>query len=131
MHTTRSALLLSVVYAIALAGAAACGGGNSSKDNEGAAASASASFFVQEAQGAKLPQGVNVTSVGAQKIVPLSVSSDQKKQSVSLRYCVEYSYRERVSPFPSHSRVYIASLLKGGKWGVEPVKDDGTCEGVS
>lgn len=119
---------IGVTCAIAVS---ACGGsGNASKDNEGAAASATATFFVQEATGGKLPEGTNIASVGTKDIVGLSVTSDQKKQSVKLRYCVEYAYRENVTPFASHNRVYIASKLKDG-WSIQSVKDDGTCDGVS
>ena len=132
MRTIRPLLPLSLTCAAVLLFSAACGGGgNAAKDNEGAAGSATAAYFVQEAQGNKLPEGRRVTSVGAEGIQPLAVSSDQKKQSVTLRYCVLYSYREKVTPFASHTRVYITSLLNSGKWSVESVKDDGTCEGVS
>jgi hypothetical protein len=123
-------ILLGTALTCAL-GSSACGGSSSaSKDNEGAAASATATYFVQESNGGKLPEGTNVASVGAKNIVPLSVNSDQKKQSVKLRYCVEYAYRENVTPFANHSRVYIASKLKSG-WSIESVKNDGTCDGVS
>jgi hypothetical protein len=114
----------------ALALAACGGGGNASKDHEGAAGSATAQYFVQEATGGRLPEGPNVASIGARAIRPLSVTSDQKKQSVTLRYCVEYQYRENVTPFKTHARVYIASLVKD-QWSIESVKDDGTCEGVA
>jgi outer membrane PBP1 activator LpoA protein len=129
MRTRTAAVLMFVLAALALA---ACGGGgsNASKDHEGAAASATAQYFVQEAQGGRLPEGTNVASIGARAIHALSVTSEQKKQSVSLRYCVEYQYRENVTPFKTHARVYIVSLANG-QWSIESVKDDGTCEGVA
>ena len=128
----RTAAALIVLPAVLALAAAACGGGgsNASKDHEGAAGSAVAQYFVQEAQGGRLPEGTNVASIGARTILALSVTSDQKKQSVTLRYCVEYQYRENVTPFKTHARVYIASLASG-QWSIESVKDDGTCEGVA
>jgi hypothetical protein len=123
-------MLFGIVLTCAIVASACGGGGNASKDNEGAAASATATFFVEESNGGKLPEGTNIASVGTKNIVPLSVTSDQKKQSVKLRYCVEYTYRENVTPFKTHNRVYVASKLKDG-WSVQSVEDDGTCEGVS
>ena len=123
---TAVALLL-----LLAAGAAACGGGgNASRDHEGAAGAATAQFFVQESNGGRLPEGTNVASIGARTIVPLTVTADQKKQSITLRYCVEYQYRENVTPFKTHARVYITTLTRG-EWSFESVKDDGTCEGVA
>jgi hypothetical protein len=118
-----------VVMAAAVAGA--CGGGTSAaKKYEGDAASATAQFFVQEANGGKLPEGTEVVSLGSQKIVTLDVSSDQKKASIKVRYCLEYEYREKDQPTKSHKRVYIAQLVKD-EWSVESVKPDGDCSGVS
>ena len=131
MFKIRPTLLALLTCTAVLVITASCGGGNASKDSEGAAGVATADYFVQEAQGNKLPEGVNVTSVGAKSITPLGVSSDQKKQSITLRYCVLYAYREKTAPFNTHNRVYITSRLKDGKWSIESVKDDGTCEGVS
>jgi hypothetical protein len=130
MDRTRTALVMLTVLGALFVVAACGGGGSASKDNEGAAASATAEFFVQEATGGRIPEGQNVASIGAKRVEPLSVNSDQKKQSVKLRYCVEYTYRENVTPFTSHVRVYITQLMKDG-WSVESVKPDGTCEGVS
>jgi hypothetical protein len=130
MRNSTAVALMFVVAALALSTAACGGGGNASKDHEGAAASATAQYFVQEARGGRLPEGTNVASIGAQALRALSVTSDQKKQSVTLRYCIEYQYRENVTPFKTHARVYIASLVKD-QWSIESVKDDGTCEGVA
>jgi outer membrane PBP1 activator LpoA protein len=128
MRNRTAIALMSVLAALALV---ACGGsGNASKEHEGAVAAATAQYFVQEAQGGRLPEGTNVASIGARAIDALSVTSDQKKQSVTLRYCVEYEYRQNGTPFKTHARVYIASLAKG-QWSIESVKDDGTCEGVA
>ena len=120
-------LALLLVFAVVLLAGAACGGGggDGSVKNEGAAAVAVAEFFKQEASGAKLPEGVDVIPGGTGAIKPL------KQQSASARVCVEYIYTALdTKPTAVHTRVYVASLVKGA-WNIEAVKPDGTCGDVA
>ena len=130
MRRSRWLPALIVMTALLVAASACGGGGDNAKKHEGEAADAAAAYFVQEAEGARLPEGVEVRSVGASNIVTLEVSSAQKKESVKFRYCVEYQYQDKTKNFQPHTRVYIAQLVKG-EWGVESVKPDGNCAGVS
>lgn len=125
------AAALGAVAIVAMVAAAACGGGGgSSKQYTGAGAAAVAQFFEQEAAGGRLPEGQDVSGVGSQQIKTLAVTSDQKKQSVKARVCVEYRYTLRQPPFTARTRVYIATL-QSGAWNVEAVKPDGTCDDVA
>ncbi len=129
-RTRRWALFVGLAVVAALVLSTCGGGANASKDNQGAAASATADFFVQESAGGKLPETAAVMSIGTSSINALSVNSDQKKVSASLRYCVVYDYQDSVTPFKTHKRVYVTSKVKDG-WSVEPVEQVTTCEGVS
>ena len=130
MRRSRWLLTLIALAALLVVAPACGGGGDNAKKHEGEAAAAAAAYFVQEAEGARLPEGVEVRSVGASNIVTLEVNSSQKKESVKFRYCVEYQYQDRTENFAPHTRVYIAQLVKG-EWSVESVKPDGNCSGVS
>jgi len=127
-----ASLLLVLVGVGALV--AACGGGGSKSDpnaNQGQAGLAVAQFFRQERDGGVLPQGTRVDFVGTQDIRPLSVSADQKKQSIKARYCVQYRYTMKDSPFTITDRVYIATFKGGTDWSVEAVKPSGNCDDVA
>jgi hypothetical protein len=130
MTARRKLLWMAVPMLVASMAPFACGGGKDvAKENTGAAGSAVGQYFIQEAAGGKLPEGTNVQDVGTNQIVVLSLTDDDKKQSVKARYCVAYSYSDMNKPITNHTRVYVAKLLKDG-WSVEAVKPDGTCDGV-
>ncbi len=124
----RAPVIATVLVLVTMLLAAACGGsggGDPSVKNEGAAAVAVAQYFRQEAAGAKLPEGVNVSPSGTGTIKPLD------KQSTSARVCVEYIYTALdTTPAVVRTRVYVASLVKGA-WSIEAVKPDGTCADVA
>ena len=111
--------------------AAACGGDSGGDKNEGAATAAVAEFFVQERDGGRLPEGIDVTSLGvtAEDVQRLEVRSEDSSRSVKARYCMRYRYQETANGFKDHWRVYVAELT-GGVWSVNSVKPDGTCDGV-
>jgi hypothetical protein len=95
----------------------------------GEAALATAQFWRQEAAAGVLPEGTLVEQRGTGRVDELEVTSDAPDDAEA-RFCVEFNYIRAMTPFDSHSRVYVATQI-GSAWAVEMVKPDGTCEGVS
>ncbi len=124
----RSKVIAASVILV-LVGAGACGGGSS--NNEGAAVAAVAQFFVQERDGGRLAEGVQVDGVGVagSSIRTLAVRAEDKAESIDERYCMEYRYEDPAQRHKEFRRVYVAALIDGA-WSVEAVNPDGTCEGV-
>ena len=123
--------ILAVAVCIVAATGAACGGGGGGDKNEGAATAAVAAYFVEERDGARIPEGTGVQGFGVQAsdIHRLNVRGEDSSRSVKDRYCMEYHYQDPANGFKDHRRVYIAELIDGA-WSVNAVKPDGTCDGV-
>ena len=128
MSRSRVLLWLAVVGAIVAFVAAACGG--SDKNYNGEAARAVALYWQQEADAGTLPEGTLVRGQGTQTVSELAINSEQDDAGVKARMCVEFQYIRAESPFDSHKRVYVASLIDDA-WSVEVVNPDGTCDGVA
>ena len=109
---------------------AACGEDKDPHRFDGSAAMAVAQYWVQEAAGGKLPEGVKVAERGTQGVVTLDLTDEQKDAGARARVCVEYRYLHGEPPFDVPVRVYIATLNDDDEWAVEAVNPDGTCEGV-
>lgn len=121
---SRIFVIATLIGIVALATSVACGGGGS-KSSAGDAAAATAEFWKEEQAGGLLPEGTDVLQVGVQSPVKLTAQSGEKA-----RYCVVFKYLEQKQTQIQHGRVYLARLL-GDVWSVEPVKPDGTCDGVT
>lgn len=128
-YLLRSKLIVASAILVLLLGAGACGGASSS--NEGAAVAAVAQFFVQERDGGRLAEGVQVDGVGVagSSIRTLAVRAEDKAESIDERYCMEYRYQDPAQGYKELRRVYVAALIDGA-WSIEAVNPDGTCEGV-
>ncbi len=125
----RAIWLFVFCASLGMATLAACGGSSNPRKYDGQSASAVVQFFEQERAGGRLPEGTSINGVGTGTIRSLAVTSDQKKQSVTARNCVEYTYTTSKTPFTKAVRVYVATLTKG-TWAVEAVKPNGTCDDV-
>lgn len=123
---------LAVVLAIVAAAAVSCGGDDTAATQyEGQAGVAVTQYFRQENAGGVLPEGVGAAGVGGvtkDDLHLLGVSDDWKDDGVKARFCVEFDYQK--PPDAQKTRVYIAERFDEG-WGVQAVKPDGTCEGVT
>jgi hypothetical protein len=130
MASMKQRVALLLVAAAVASALVACGGGKSDPNkNQGQAGLAAAEFFRNERDGGKLPEGPLVDFAGSQQIKALAVSSDQKKDNITARYCVQYRYSLKNPPFTVVNRVYL-STLRGGTWSVEAVKPNGNCDDV-
>jgi hypothetical protein len=131
----RRLRLPTIVLTVALAFVAACGGDDGDDDParfEGAASAAVAAFFAQEADGGRIPEGVNLVRVGipSDRMFALEINEEQEQDGVTARYCMEYTYRSGEGNAPELKRVYLAQLIDGA-WNVSVAKPSGTCEGVA